>query len=198
MESCKEEPYLLAGLGNPGTIYQETRHNIGFQVLTAFAEKNHLTFRKNLSLYGEFAKGTLLGLSQIVIALKPLTFVNNSGQAVKACISYFRIAFDRLLVISDEVSLPFGKLRLSERGSSGGHNGLKSIEEHLGTQDYARLRFGVGDREEGSLSDHVLSKFKEEEKKQLPILIEQAVQVIQIWISQGVESARRACAPVSE
>jgi peptidyl-tRNA hydrolase, PTH1 family len=190
------DPYLLVGLGNPGNSYQDTRHNIGFQIAIAFAKQHELIFRKDATLQGEVAKGALRGSGDKVIVLMPLTFVNLSGQAVKACVRYFRTRLDRLLVVSDEVALPFGKLRLSERGSAGGHNGLKSIEEHLGTQYYARLRFGVGDREHGELVDHVLGKFKEEEKRRLPALIEQAAQVIYIWITQGGEPAKRACAPI--
>lgn len=187
-------PFLIVGLGNPGNNYQDTRHNIGFQVVSAFARQHQLSFRKEAALQGEIAKGAL-GTGAKVLVMMPLTYVNLSGDAVQACIRYFRIGLDRLLVISDEVALPFGKLRLSDRGSAGGHNGLKSIEERLGTQYYARLRFGVGDRQHGDLADHVLGKFNEEEKRGLPALIEQAAQVINIWITQGNEPAKRACAP---
>lgn len=187
-------PYLLVGLGNPGKQYQDTRHNIGFQVVTAFAERHQLPFRKEASLHGELAKG-MLATGEKVLVLMPLTYVNRSGEAVKACVRYFRIALDRLLVVSDEVALPFGKLRLSERGSAGGHNGLKSIEEQLGTQYYARLRFGVGDRQHGDLADHVLGKFNEEERRSLGALIEQAREVLDIWTTKGGEPAKRACAP---
>lgn len=189
-------PFLLVGIGNPGSAYQDTRHNIGFQIVTAFAKQHQFSFRKESGLHGEVAKGTLHGTSERVIVLMPLTFVNRSGEAVQACVKYFRIPLDRVLVISDEVALPFGKLRLSERGSAGGHNGLKSIEQCLGTQYYARLRFGVGDREHGELADHVLGKFPEEERQCLPALIEQAAQIIHIWITQGSEPAKRACTPI--
>lgn len=196
MQEKAQDTYLLVGIGNPGSAYQETRHNIGFQIATAFAEKQQLSFRKEAALHGELAKGMLLGRSEKVIVLKPLTYVNRSGEAVQACMRYFRIRLERLLVISDEFAMPFGKLRVSERGSAGGHNGLKSIEQHLMTQHYSRLRFGIGDREQGDLADHVLSKFAEEERSSLPSLIEQAAQVLYTWITQGSEPAKRACAPL--
>ena len=195
MDEQDPNPYLVVGLGNPGSAYQDTRHNIGFQVAAAFARQNLCTFRKENSLKGEIAKGVVQGTNKKVILLMPLTYVNASGEAVRACVNYFRIPLQHLFVVSDEVALPFGKLRLSDYGSAGGHNGLKSIEQCLGTQYYARLRFGVGDREHGELADHVLGKFKEEEMIRLPSIIGQAVQVIQVWITQGSEPAKRACRP---
>ncbi len=190
------DTYFLIGLGNPGSEYQNTRHNIGFQIVTKFAEKQQLSFRKESAFQGELAKGALLGRREKLIMLKPLTYVNRSGEAIAACMKYFRVPLESILVISDEVAMPFGKLRLSERGGAGGHNGLKSIEQHLGTQYYTRLRFGVDDRKSGDLSDYVLSDFTKEERDSLPELIEQAAQVLYTWITEGSEPAKRACAPL--
>lgn len=192
--------YLVVGLGNPGIDYQDTRHNIGFEVVAAFAKKQQWTFRKDATFHGEFAKGTLEASNgepgKKVIVLMPLTYMNNSGEAVLACVKYFHIPTQHILVVSDQIDLPFGRLKLTENGGAGGHNGLKSVQFCLNTQDYTHLRFGVGDREEGDLADHVLGKFPEEERQRLPTLIEQAVQVIHIWINQGSEPAMRACAPI--
>lgn len=186
--------YLIVGIGNPGNGYADTRHNVGFQVVQDFARRYGITFRKETSLQAQIGKGALPETGQKVIVMMPQTYVNCSGEAVVACTRYFRIKLERLIVVSDEVALPFGKMRLSDKGSAGGHNGLKDIEAKLGTQYYARLRFGVGDREYGELADHVLGKFTEDEKKRLPPFIEQAVEVLYIWITKGSEPAKRATA----
>lgn len=179
--------YLIVGLGNPGKAYAETRHNIGFRVLQALADKYGWSFTKVKGMQGLLAKGTLEGNS--VLLLMPETYMNSSGQAVKACVSYYDIPLAQICVVCDDIYLPFGKLRMKPLGGSGGHNGLKSLDAHLGTQEYARLRIGVGDRDEGDLSDHVLSAFSLEEKPKIPGLLQRASDALECLIGKGIVQA---------
>ncbi len=179
----------MVGLGNPGAEYAMSRHNIGFSVADKLAERNGITMKKEAAMKGWLGKGKAKETEFFL--LKPATYMNNSGESVGKAVRYYQVPVPKILVISDDVALPFGKLRLSDKGSSGGHNGLESIEMSLGTQHYARLRFGVGDREEGDLTDHVLGKFTEEERAKLPELIELAAQTVETWMNQGSEAARR-------
>lgn len=178
---------LIVGLGNPGKSYEGTRHNIGFAVVEQMARKYNLAFRKQLRFKGSVAEGQVGSAS--VILLMPLTFMNLSGEAVALVMRYLQIDLSRLLVIADDVDLPVGQLRMRINSSSGGHNGLKDIEQHLQTNSFARLRFGVGDREEGDLASHVLGRFSQEEEKLVPGVLERAVQAIEIWLEKGITSA---------
>ncbi len=189
----KLSPFLIVGLGNPGSEYDQTRHNIGFQVVDKLAELNGVAMRKESSLKGWIGKGRR-GQQEFFL-LKPATFMNLSGEAVASTRRYYQLPVHRVLVISDDVALPFAKMRLSEKGSSGGHRGLENIEQMLGTQHYARLRIGIGDRSEGELSDYVLSRFSEEERKLLSSLIERAAKAVEIWMNEGSEAARRVLLP---
>ncbi|HAZ15102.1 MAG: aminoacyl-tRNA hydrolase [Chlamydiae bacterium GWC2_50_10] len=175
-----EKKKLIVGLGNPGREYEKTRHNMGYEVVKAFAEKQRLSFKRKFALLGRVAMGVVSD-KQIVLLL-PTTYMNRSGSAVKRCLTRYRIGNEELLVIVDDVDLPFGKLRMREKGSSGGHNGLKSIEETLGTQNYARLRVGISDHAEGELADYVLARFTSDESVQLPLVIEEAVDVVQRFV----------------
>ncbi len=189
----KKAPYLIVGLGNPGTKYAFTRHNIGFIIADKISERNGIVLREEKAFKGLLGKGRV-GEVEFFL-LKPTTFMNNSGEAAALAQRYFGIPIYQILVISDEVALPFAKMRLSDRGSSGGHKGLESIEAKLGTQHYARLRFGVGDREQGELADHVLSNFVDQELAVLPNLIEQAALAVETWMNKGSDAARRALLP---
>lgn len=140
-----------------------------------------------MKFQGSLAEGHVDSAS--VILLMPLTFMNHSGEAVALVMRYFQIDLSRLLIVADDIALPVGRLRIRINSGSGGHNGLKSIEEHLQTNRYARLRIGVGDREEGDLSNHVLGRFTEEEEKLVPGVLERAVQAIEIWLDKGITSA---------
>ncbi len=151
------------------------------------AQKWGLEFREQHEFKGDLAKGKI-GEDSLLI-LKPLTFMNLSGEAVALVMRYFQIDLSRLLILSDDVALPLGQLRLRINSSSGGHNGLKSVEECLQTIRYPRLRIGVGDREEGDLSDHVLGKFSKEEETLLPSVLERVVQAVEIWLDKGLTSA---------
>lgn len=157
--------YLIAGLGNIGAEYAETRHNIGFKVLDALAGASNTLF--TTGRYGDLA--TLRHRGHSLLLLKPSTYMNLSGKAVRYWMETERIAPENLLVISDDIALPFGTLRLRAKGSAGGHNGLKNIAELLGTEEFARMRFGVGgDFPRGHQVDYVLGEWTADERAALP------------------------------
>lgn len=179
--------FLVVGLGNPGKAYEHTRHNIGFKAVSELAYKHRLTFHKQLKWKGSLAQGRI-GNADIGL-LMPLTYMNESGQAVAAVMRYLKIELSRLLVIVDDVAIAVGQLRMRTDSSSGGHNGLKSIEEHLQTNRFARLRIGVGDRDEGDLASYVLGQFTQEEQKLLPKILDRAIQATEIWLEKGLNHA---------
>lgn len=172
---------LIIGLGNPGEKYRDTRHNIGFQVLEAFAEKRGLSFRLSSSMQGEIASGENL------LLLRPTTYMNLSGHAVRKVMDYYKISPPEILVVTDDIYVPFGRFRLRKEGSAGGHNGLKSIEESLGTKEYPRLRVGIGQDLEVELSCYVLSSYRKEEKELLPRLLSEAVEILERILELGIE-----------
>lgn len=178
---------LIVGLGNPGKTYDGTRHNVGFEAIDKLAKKHQLEFRKKPELKGMVAEGQIGNDS--VLLLKPQTYMNLSGEAVALTMRYFRIDLSRLLIIADDVALPLGQLRMRINSGSGGHNGLKSVEDLLQTNRYARLRVGVSDRAEGDLAEHVLSRFTSQEETLLPGVLERAVQAVEIWLDKGITSA---------
>lgn len=156
--------YLIVGLGNPGAEYAETRHNIGFKALDALAGASNVVFSP--SRYADVAEIKHKGRTLILI--KPMTFMNLSGKAVNYWLQQEKIPLDRLMVITDDIALPFGKIRIRAKGSHGGHNGLRNIEELLGTQQYARLRFGVGnDFHPGQQVQYVLAPWNPDEETAL-------------------------------
>lgn len=179
--------FLVVGLGNPGKSYENTRHNIGFAALDRIALKYGLSFQNKAKFKGSVAEGTIGGAK--VLLLKPLTYMNLSGEAVAAVLHYLHIELSHLLIVVDDVDLPVGQLRVKLNSSAGSHNGLKSIEEHLQTIRYARLRIGVGDREEGDLASHVLGRFSEDEEKLLPEILDRVVKTVEIWMDKGVTRA---------
>lgn len=175
--------YLIIGLGNPGAKYAETRHNIGFKVVDAFAKMCEGTFV--LQKHAEVAHVKYKG-RQIVL-LKPTTFMNLSGKAVNYYMQAEKITKENILVITDDLSLPFGKLRMKMKGSDGGHNGLKDIQATLNSQEYTRLRFGVGNEfSKGQQVDYVLGEWTEEEKKTIDERIEIATEFIKGFTTIGV------------
>ena len=179
--------FLIVGLGNPGKTYEGTRHNIGFALLRKLAQKHHLEFRERSKWESMIAEGAIQGAP--VNLMMPQTFINNSGQALVPALNYLNVDLPELLVVVDDVAIPFGELRLKLNSGSGGHNGLKSIEEHLQTNRFARLRIGVGDRVQGDLSSHVLGKFSKEEGELLPAILDRAIQAVEIWLNKGITSA---------
>ncbi len=175
--------YLIAGLGNPGTKYEHTRHNIGFKVLEDFAREHDASFE--LKKLAEVAEVRFKGRTLVLI--KPTTFMNLSGKAVNYWLQSEKIPLENLLVITDDIALPFGKLRMKGKGSDGGHNGLKDIQATLNTSAYARLRFGVGnDFHPGQQADYVLGEWSREENKQLPERIKTATEFIKGFSTIGL------------
>lgn len=172
---------LVVGLGNPGSKYQWTRHNIGWIAVEAFARELGAVFKTSLATEGKLAKA--VWNEQEIYLLLPTTYMNLSGHSVRAAVRRFSLEIADLLVVSDDIYLPFGKLRFRDKGSSGGHNGLKSIEECLGTQDYARLRIGVGENGSQELASYVVSSFSDQEKQELPQIAGNTVGEIKKWLS---------------
>ncbi len=176
--------YLIAGLGNIGAEYKNTRHNIGFQILDAFAEASNISF--NDKRYGFVAEYKYK--SRTCVFLKPTTYMNLSGRAVNYWLQKEKIALENLLVLVDDVALPFGTLRVRAKGSPGGHNGLRNISDVLGSNEYARLRFGIGDNfHPGFQVDYVLSDWTNDEQKELPAKIDSCIEIIQSFGTIGVE-----------
>ena len=176
--------YLIVGLGNPGLEYEETRHNIGFKVVDALAKELGDSFTLNKAAFRAEVK--LKGRTLVLI--KPITYMNLSGKAVNYWLQTEKVAFENLLVITDDIALPFGKLRMKGKGSDGGHNGLKDIQKTLKTQEYARLRFGVGsDFSKGRQADYVLGKWSKEENLGLPARIDVATEFIKSFATIGLD-----------
>jgi len=182
-QNARHKSLLIVGLGNPGLEYEETRHNIGFLVVKAFAREHGMTFRKVSRLKGVLAEKNLK--EGKLFLLLPMTYMNCSGVSVRACLDYFKLSFKEMIVVSDDKDLELGSLRLKKKGSSGGHNGLKSVEENLGTAEYARLKVGIGAPKRGEiLADYVLSSLTEEERVSLPGILEEATQMLNLWIKE--------------
>ena len=177
--------YLIVGLGNIGDKYKNTRHNIGFKVLDKLAENKEINFEaKRL---GDITRFRYKG--RTFILLKPNTFMNLSGKAVKYWQKIENIPLENILVITDDLNLPFGTLRLKSKGSAGGHNGLTNINESLETQNYSRLRFGVGSEfNKGKQIDYVLGEWDQEEKDQLSELIDKSAKAITSFALAGVNN----------
>ena len=178
--------YLIVGLGNIGDEYAATRHNIGFMTLDAFAEASNVSFATER--YGDIARMRLKN-KQLVL-LKPSTYMNLSGNAVRYWRDKEGVSPDNILVIVDDLALPFGAIRIKQRGSDAGHNGLKSIAQQLGTQNYARLRFGIGnDFPRGGQIDYVLGRFTPEQRSELPARIDVACDAIREYVLAGAGNA---------
>ena len=174
--------YLIAGLGNIGEEYSETRHNIGFKILDALAGASNISFKPNR--YADVAEYSVKGRKLILI--KPNTYMNLSGKAVNYWLQQEKIPISNLLVLVDEIALPFGSIRLKTKGSDGGHNGLKNINQVLGTQAYSRLRFGIGSEfAKGRQVDYVLGKWSDEEKLTLNERIDLSCKAIESYALAG-------------
>ncbi len=185
-QETEKMKYLIVGLGNIGAEYQHTRHNIGFTILDAFAEASNIVFASKR--YGAVAEMRLK--NQQLVLLKPSTYMNLSGEAVRYWMQKEKIELDHLLVIVDDLALPFGTLRLRGKGADGGHNGLKNINQLIGSQNYARLRFGIGNNfPEGAQVDYVLGSISPEERKLLPERLDMAVAAIKAFCLSGLSFA---------
>lgn len=178
--------FLIAGLGNSGAEYAHTRHNIGFDVVHAFVQKHGGVFRTDRLAYVADVKWK--GKSFVCIC--PTTYMNLSGKAVKYWMDKEKVPMEQVLVVVDDLALPLSKLRLKPSGSDAGHNGLKSLQEILGTKEYPKLRFGIGnDYPKGLQADFVLGKWRKEEEPLVKLKIEKSVEVIEMFAAQGITSA---------
>lgn len=183
-------PYdlLLVGLGNPGSQYAETRHNVGFRALDAFCEKHNAKCdkMKYKSYIGEYRADT-----KRVLLVKPLTYMNNSGEAVAEVCKFYKIPADRILVMFDDISLEPGVIRIRRKGSAGGHNGLKDIIAHLGSDEFMRIKIGVGAKPnpDYDLKDWVLGKFPSEHKDDIDNALKNTVKAVDELLTRGIDSA---------
>jgi peptidyl-tRNA hydrolase, PTH1 family len=179
---------LVIGLGNPGKEYVGTRHNVGFEVIDGLAKRHDLDGTRTL------AKGPGAAIvmkwrraEEVILLATPFTFMNLSGQAVRDLCQFYKIALPDVLVLCDDVNLPLGRLRARASGSEGGHNGLRSVAEHLGTIEYARLRLGVGRGDaRRDLADHVLARFESEELPAIAEAVSRAADAVEMWIVEGL------------
>lgn len=178
--------YLIVGLGNIGDEYRGTRHNIGFKVLDALAEASNTSF--TTERYGDVAQCRLKNKQMVL--LKPSTYMNLSGNAVRYWKEKEKIELENILVVVDDIALPFGAIRIKPSGSDAGHNGLKNIAQMLGTQTYPRLRFGIGDNfPRGCQIDYVLGHFTLDERQKLPVRVDVAVDAIKAFVLSGLQFA---------
>lgn len=177
--------HMVVGLGNPGAGYKGTRHNVGFDVIDRLAQDHNVkvTNTRNQALIGE---GQISGVE--VLLVKPLTFMNLSGRAVKPLAQKYNIKPENILVIADDLDMETGRVRMKPKGSAGGHNGHKSLIQSLGTQEYPRLKIGIG-KGSAQTKDHVLSRFHPEEKAEIQEAIELSALGTEIWLTEGIERA---------
>ncbi len=168
-------------------MYEKTRHNVGFAALDFFAGKRALCFSDKMSFRSSLAEGDFQGNK--VTLLKPLTFMNLSGEAIQLAVDCWKIEMSRLLIVVDDIDIPFGELRLKAGGGPGTHNGLRNIEACLHTNRYPRLRIGIGQAREGDLESFVLGKFSLKEEEKLPKIFEKVDQTIEIWLAHGLNRA---------
>ena len=181
-----EDLHLIVGLGNPGAEYARTRHNAGFLVVERLAERWRAAWSYEKKFNARLARAT----ERRTLLCQPQTYMNSSGEAVGEVVSYYRLALPALLVVVDDADLPLGELRLRPGGSGGGHHGLESIEQHLGTREYARLRVGIG-RQRGAreITDYVLGRFQSTEAAVLDKVLTVAADQAQTWLDAGIQKA---------
>ena len=178
---------LIVGLGNPGREYEHTRHNVGFKVIDELARRRGVTLSAGQS-DAWVAKVRSDGGAPLAILAKPTTFMNRSGWAVSGLRGYYKIEPPDILIVTDDVNLPLGRLRARARGSEGGHNGLRSVAEQLGTLEYARLRIGVGRGDaRRDLADHVLAGFDTDEREEIGRAVVRAADAAEVFIADGIE-----------
>jgi PTH1 family peptidyl-tRNA hydrolase len=177
---------LIVGLGNPGDEYSETRHNLGFRVTDELARRFGVTFRKHAKWKARAAKVNS-GENGLLLA-QPTTFMNLSGWSVSGLASFHKVAASDILIVVDDADLPLGRLRLRARGSAGGHNGLKSVIQELGTDAFPRLRIGVG-RQAGELKNHVLGRFDSGERPQIDAAIKRAADAAEMFANENIQAA---------
>jgi PTH1 family peptidyl-tRNA hydrolase len=186
---------LIVGLGNPGPEYSDTRHNVGFWVTAELAKRHQAKFRQSARWQARTARFTGgpggPGSHEDVLLAEPMTFMNLSGRAVRELVTFYKIDVADLLVLVDDADLPLGKLRIRMSGSAGGHNGLKSIIQELGTQEFSRLRIGVG-RQAGELRNHVLGRFGADEREPIETAVKRAGDAAEMFVTDGILKAMNA------
>lgn len=180
--------HLIVGLGNPGAEYARTRHNAGFRLVERLAERWRLEWSASKKFHARLARGEYGG--RRVVLCEPQTFMNLSGEAVGALVDFYRVKLQNLMVAVDDADLPVGEIRLRMRGSSGGHHGLESIEQRLGTRDFARLRIGIG-RQDGrrEITGHVLGRFEAAEAALVDRVLTAAGNQVECWLDAGIQKA---------
>ena len=183
-----ESLHLVVGLDNPGAEYARTRHNAGFLVLEELARRASAGWNLEKKFDARMAKQDQDGRK--VLLAQPQTFMNLSGEAVNALMGFYRVPLSQLLVVTDDADLPFGEIRLRTKGSSGGHHGLESIEQHIGSREFARLKVGIG-RKDGrrEIAGHVLGKFSTGEAKLMDKVLQRAADQVACWVAEGIEKA---------
>lgn len=191
-------PQLIVGLGNPEPKYDQTRHNIGFAAVDALSRSWKIPLAENRKFQGEYGEGVAPIGSKIRL-LKPLTYMNRSGQAIQAVTSWYKLPPESVLVIYDDMDLPLGKTRLRLSGSAGGHNGMKSTIAHLSSQNFPRLRIGIGkpkgaaNNDDSETVSHVLGRFSKSETQTMSFVLQFVVECIELSLKQGVEKAMNRC-----
>lgn len=188
MTELQEKHFLFVGLGNPGKKYEMTRHNMGYLVIQVLAHEQGMPLKEEKRFQAKVGKSKIQDV--IVHLILPTTYMNESGQAVRKYMDYFKLTPQNLVVVSDDADLPFEEIRLRSQGSAGGHNGLKSIERHLGTQKYARMKMGIGRKNEqtSELSNFVLDNFNKKELNELPALLDKGAQTLKLLLTESVEN----------
>jgi len=179
--------YGVIGLGNPGKAYENARHNIGFKVIDILARRHNANLKRKWRFKGRVGLCTIA--NKTTLLLKPLTYMNLSGRAVRPAMRFYGIEAGKTIVIVDDVNLDPGMVRIRSRGSAGGHNGLQSIIDAIGTADFARIRVGVGAREAASLTGHVLGRFTPEEYELIQPVLQQAADAVETVLEQGLQAA---------
>jgi len=182
-------PGLIVGLGNPGRQYRDTRHNAGFLLVDRLAQRWRATWRLESKFFAEIAEGSFEGRKFVLC--KPQTFMNDSGEAVGRLVRFFRSNPAETLVLVDDADLPFGTVRLRPEGSSGGHHGLVSVEQHLGTRSFPRLKLGIARPQQGvrDIAGYVLSKFGEDDLPLVEKVLDRAARQVEMWASEGIAKA---------
>ena len=179
--------YIIAGLGNPTREYEKTRHNVGFEVIDVLADMLGTTVEEK-KFKGCYGRGIIGG--EKVLLLKPQTFMNLSGESIRAASDFYKVDPEHIIIIYDDISLDVGQLRSRNKGSAGGHNGIKNIIAHLGTQEFPRIKVGVGDKpKKMDLADYVLSRFSKEDRAAMEDAFKEAAKAVEVMITEGMDIA---------
>jgi peptidyl-tRNA hydrolase, PTH1 family len=187
----QQPPQLIVGLGNPGTKYAQTRHNVGFEAIDALARTWQIPLAEQRKFQGIFGEGIAVK-GQKLRLLKPTTYMNLSGQSIRAVLDWYKLPPESVLVIYDDMDLPLGKLRLRQSGSAGGHNGMKSAIAHLNSQNFPRLRIGIGSpkaKPGGEVVSHVLGRFGQAEDKVIAEVLQLVIDTVEMSLKQGIPKA---------